>query len=91
MVEGIRVLIDGFNDSCKNIAASYMKVGDESMSIIRFCTTSKGKLPYLSYIFRKSEPLGTEFKKVACSVTGNLLFFEVHRVKESKNHSKYQK
>ena len=58
-------LFDGFNTSCMNIAASFLKVGDESMSAIRFRTTAKGNLPHLSYIFRKPEPLGTEFKTIA--------------------------
>ena len=58
-------LFDGFNTSCKNIAASSLKVGDKSMSEIRFCTTAKGNLPHLSYIFQKPEPLSNEFKTVA--------------------------
>ena len=62
-------LIDRFNESCSNIAASYLKVGDESMSLIKFSTTSEGDLPHLSYIFCKPEPLGTEINMVACSVT----------------------
>ena len=52
------------------------------MSAIRFRTTAKGNLPLLSYIFHKPEPLGTEFKVVACSITGFLLFIEVQRGKE---------
>ena len=63
----------GFNDSCKNIASSYMKVGDESMSAIFFQTMAKGNLPHLSYIFRNMDPLGTEFNTVACYVKGNFL------------------
>ena len=51
----------------------------ESMSAIRFRTTTKGNLPHLSYIFRKPDPLSTEFKNVACSVTGALIFIEVQR------------
>ena len=74
-------LFDGFNTACKNIAASFLKVGDESMSAIRFRTTAKRNLPHLSYIFRKPDPLGTEFKTVACSVTGALLFIKVQRGK----------
>ena len=69
-----KLLFNGFNTAFKNIAASFFKVGDESMSAIRFRTTAKGNLPYLSYIFRKLETLDTEFKRVACSVTGALLF-----------------
>ena len=61
------------------------------MSAIRFRTTVKGNLPHLSYIFRKSEPLGTEFKTIACSVTGALLFIEVQRGKEGVKDSRYQK
>ena len=76
--------------ACKNIAASFLKVGDESMSAIRFRTTEKGNLPHLYYIFRKPEPLGAEFKTVAFSVTGALLFIEVQMGKEGMKHSKYQ-
>ena len=67
------MLIDGFNEACRNIAAGYLKVGDESMSAIHFWTTQKGDLPHLSYILRHPEPLGTEFNTVSCSVTGVLL------------------
>ena len=52
------MLIDGFNDACKNIADSYLRVGGESMIMIRFWTTAKGKLPHLPYIFRNPKPLG---------------------------------
>ena len=68
------MLTNGFNEACNNIASSYLKVGDESMSGIRFWTTEKGYLPHLSHIFRKPEPLGTEFKTVTYSVTGALVF-----------------
>ena len=59
------MLIHGFNAACKNIAAIFLKVGDESMSAIIFRKTAKGDLPHLPYIFHKPELLGTEFKKVA--------------------------
>ena len=72
-----RLLIDGFNEACSNIAASYLKVGDESMSAIQFQTKSKGKLPDLSYILHNLEPPGMEFNNVACSVTGALVFLEI--------------
>ena len=84
------MLIDYFNVACKNIAASYLKVGGESMSVIMFWTTEKGDLPNLSYIFRKPDPLGKYFNKVACYVTGALLFIEFQRGKEGMNHSNYQ-
>ena len=79
--------IDGFNDTCNTIADSYMKV--ESMSAIRFRKTAKGNLPHLSYIFRKPEPLGIEFKTVTCSSTWALLFIEARILKEGRNKIKY--
>ena len=48
-----RAFIYGFNEVCKNIAASYLKVGNESMSAIYFWNTEKGDLPNLSYILHK--------------------------------------
>ena len=77
-----KLLFDGFNTACKNFSASFLKVGDDSMSVILFRTTAKGNLPHLSYIFRKPEPLGNEFKTFDYSVTGALLFIEVKVVRK---------
>ena len=85
------LLIDGFNVSCNYIAASFLKVGDESMSVICFRTTAEGNLPHLSYMLRNPEPLRTEFKTVVCFVKGALILIEVQRGKEDMNYSKYQK
>ena len=82
-------MIDGFNEAFSNIASSYLKVGDEYIRVIRSSTTPKGKLPHLSYIFRKPEPLGTEFKTVACSVTGALIFLDIHRGNEGMKLIRY--
>ena len=43
-----KLLIDGFNAACKNIDASFLKVGGDSMSAIRFQTIVKGNLTHLS-------------------------------------------
>ena len=59
------------------------------MSVIRLFTTSKGNLPFLYYIFRKPEPLGTEFKTVDCSITGALVFLGIQRGKERMKSSRY--
>ena len=75
------MLIYGFNVACKNTAASFLKVGGESMSAILFWTKEKGNLPHISYIFRKTDPLGTEFNTVACSVTWALILIELQRGK----------
>ena len=45
----------------------------------------------MSYVSRKPEPLGTDFKTVACSIAGALLFIEVQRGKKGMKHSNYQK
>ena len=42
-----------FREALNNIAASYLMVGDDSMSEISFWTTNKGNLPHLYYIFLK--------------------------------------
>ena len=68
----------------------FLKVGDESISAISFQMTVKGNLPHLSYIYRKTDPLGKEFNTVACYVTGAFIFIEVHIWKEGINYSKYQ-
>ena len=44
------MLIDYLNVLCNNIDTIYLKVGDESTSVIRFWTTEKGNLPHFSYI-----------------------------------------
>ena len=85
------MLIDIFNEALKNIAHSFLKVRDDSISAIRFRTTAKGKLPHLSYIFHNPEPLGTKFKTVTCPVTGALIFVEVQRLRLGMDQSKYLK
>ena len=51
--------------ACKNVDVSFLKVGDESMSAIRFRMTANENLTQLSYIFHNPEPLGTEFNTVS--------------------------
>ena len=59
----IGLLINGYNSNRKkNIAASFRKVFDESMSAIVPRTSPTGGLPTISFIIRKPEPLGTEVK-----------------------------
>ena len=58
-------LIDGFNESRRQIYSEVEKNSDDSMSAIQFCTSPKGDLPHYSYIFRKAEPLRTEMNNMA--------------------------
>ena len=76
------MLINFLNRACNNIATSYLKYGDDSVSAIRFLNTAKGYLPRLSYIFHKPEPLGTDFNTVACSVTRYLVLIKIQICKE---------
>ena len=49
---------------------------DEATSVISFWTEEKGNLTYFSYNLHMPAPLGKEFKKVTCSVTGALISIE---------------
>jgi hypothetical protein len=74
----ILLMVDGYNSNRKEwVAASVHKVLDESMSAFKPRTSKAGVLPHLSFILRKPEPLGTEFKVIACTVTGKLPFVNV--------------
>ena len=59
------------------------------MGDIHMQTTAKGDLPHLSYILRKPEPLGTEFKTVTCYVTGDLFFIDIDIGKEGTKDRNY--
>ena len=73
-----RGLIDRFNaNRLKHVASSSWRVVDESMSPYRPHMTKTGTLDHLSFVQRKPEPLGTEFKNVACSRTGIMLHLEI--------------
>lgn len=76
-------LVRDFNNNRKkNVAASKTKVLDETMSAYKPRKGKTGGLPNISYIQRKPEPLGTEFKSLACSVTGIMLYLEIQRGKD---------
>ena len=63
--------IRGFNENRRRVVKSpKIKVLDETMSAFRPRTTKTGNLPHLSFILRKPEPLGTEFKSVAAADLG---------------------
>ena len=83
-------LLEGFNRNRKTkFAASATKTDDESMSAFTPQTTPTGGLPTISFIKRKPEPLGTEFKTVCCAYTGVMLFVELQRGKAVMPSEKY--
>jgi len=55
---------------------SHILVFDESMSAF-----SHGNLPNLSYMKRKPEPLGAEFKIIVDGMTGAMLWLEIQEGK----------
>jgi hypothetical protein len=55
---------------------------DESMSAYRPRTSKYGGLPNISYIIRKPEPLGTEFKTSVCPTLNIMTYMEVCEGKE---------
>ncbi len=76
----ISLAIDEFNMNRKwCIKASFLKTMDESMSAFWPQTRSTGNLPHLSYIMHKPEDLGTEFKVIACAMTGIILHLEIQK------------
>jgi len=68
--------VNRLNENCKKIfQAPNIRVLDESMSVFFSRTTKTGNLPYLSFILRKPEPLGTEFKTLAAVSIGTFEFY----------------
>jgi hypothetical protein len=60
-------LIDAFNKNRgKMVAASVIKLLDETVSAWRPRKSKTGGLPKILFILRKTEPLGTDFKSMAC-------------------------
>ena len=83
-------MLEGFNLNRRTkFASSATKTNDESMSAFVPRTTQTGGLPTISFIKRKPEPLGTEFKTVCCARTGVMLHMELQRGKKSMPKEKY--
>ena len=83
-------LFGGVNESHRKITSGVEKEADKSMISIRFWTNPKGDLPHYSYIFRNTEPFGTEFKNAACSRLGTMLYLETKKGKEAIETSEFQ-
>jgi hypothetical protein len=79
-----------FNENRKRtVMASFQKVLDELMSAFRPQTRKNGDLPNLSWIPRKPEPLGAEFKAICCAITAIMLWIELQRGREGMRASDY--
>ncbi len=73
-----------FNWTRRNeILTSTTRVLDESMCAYKPRTSKLGGLPNISYIKRKPEPLGTEFKTSVCPLLKIMTYLEIQRGKEA--------
>ena len=61
------------------------------MSVIQFCTNTKGYLPHYFYIFRKPEQFCTETNIVACYILGTMLNLDIQKGKEAMKIFIFQK
>lgn len=83
--------VEEFNKNRRQtVAASRVLTIDETMTAWKPRSTKTGGLPHLSYVMRKLEPLGLEWKVTRCTVTGIIMHLEIMRGKEGMKSSKYQ-
>jgi len=86
----IGLLVDGFNYNRKQtIASSCTYTLDESMSAFKPRTSAFGRLPNISLRQRKPRQIGTEFKDIACTVIGVILFVEIMRARLVMHKKQY--
>ena len=72
--------VEEFNEIRRNlILPSEIIAADESMSAFRPQTSKTSNFPNISFIARKPENLGTEFKNSVCPVLGVMMFLEIQR------------
>lgn len=84
--------VEGFNKVRREkITTSLWDILDEAMSAFRPRSTATSKLPNISFILRKPEPLGSEFKCVACPVVGTMKCLEIQRGAKPMQNAKYSK
>jgi len=82
--------VEEFNEIRRTkIKCSRWICADESMCAWRPRTTALGGLPNISFVVRKPEPLGTEFKTTACPITGVMRHLEIQRGKEGMKNSQF--
>jgi hypothetical protein len=86
----VRQLVADFNKNRnRNVAASIIKLMDKSMSAWRPQASKTGGLPHLTFILRKPEDLGTEFKNAACGILNIMVHLEIQEGKvpiKTKEH-----
>jgi hypothetical protein len=87
----IQQAITTFNKTRKDlIQTSELQTIDETMSAFCPQTTKTGDLPHLSFVARKPEPLGTEFKSAACPLLKVMTYLEICQGKNDSEKAKYK-
>ena len=59
------------------------------LHILLHRTTKTGTLPNISFIKRKPEPLGTEFKNIVDGISGNMVWLEIQEGKDRMKDKEY--
>ena len=78
----MRKMMDKYTEKTKNVLyVSSLIVLDETMSALVPRTTKTGNLPNLSFVKRKPEPLGTEFKVAMDGLVGKTVSMEIQEGK----------
>jgi hypothetical protein len=73
-------LVDDYNANREKwVVGAFKVILDEAMSNFQPRTTKLSLLPFLSFVFRKPKPLGTEYKVAACAFSGILLYLEIQK------------
>jgi hypothetical protein len=86
----LSLMEEEFNENrSRTVMASCEKVLDELMSAFRPQTRKNGDLPNLSFIPRKPEPLGAEFKAICCAASAMMIWIELQRGREPMRASDY--
>lgn len=84
--------VEQFNlNRLKYVVSSNQLSLDELMMAWRPRKTKTGGLPNITFILRKPEPLGTEYKCSTCSSCNVMLYIEIQRGKEEMKKQKYNR
>ena len=74
----VRNTMDQYTNKLKETMYAFLlNVLDETISVFIPQTTKSGNLPNLSFIKRKPEPSGTEFKVAMDGIIGKSLWLEI--------------
>jgi hypothetical protein len=86
----VSLMEEEFNENRRRtVMSSFEKVLDELMSPFRPQTRKNGDLPNLSFIPRKPEPLGAEFKAVCCAATSVMVWIEPQRGRDAMRAAEF--